>query len=224
MVAFLHPADIAGRAYLAPADVSVSEAPSTPDGTRPAFDGSLSYTKTSASITVDWSATTSTDDVGVARREYRLGGAGAYTAATSAEETSKSHTFAGLQASTSYVIEVRCVDTSGNVSDPLIIGVTTNPASGGEGTPGTNFIRGTLATRAGILHANLATLSWSLFAQLLPGNFAAPVAKGAHAMTLGSADLKIAVSAATVPAGWYMLAISDQDGTTTVLSRVLVGP
>jgi hypothetical protein len=224
MTAFLHPADIGGRAYLAPAEVPASETPPAPDSTKPSFDGSLSYTKTSASITVDWSATTSTDNVGVARREYRLGGAGAYTAATSAEETSKSHTFAGLQASTPYQVEVRCVDTSGNASDPLIIGVTTNPASGGEGAPGTNFIRGTLATRAGVLHVNLATLSWSLFAQLLPANFGAPAAKGTYTMPAGSAEMKIAVPAATVPAGWYMLALSDPDGTTTVLSRVLVGP
>jgi hypothetical protein len=209
-------------AYIAPSPSGVVLP--QPDGISPSFEGSLTYTKTSSSITVDWSATTSTDNVGVARREYRLGGAGAYTAATSSEEISQSHTFPGLQASTPYVIEVRCVDTSGNASEPLVIGVTTNPSSGGEGVPGTNFIRGTLATRAGVLHVNLATLSWSLFAQLLPANFGAPAAKGTYTMPAGSAEMKIAVSAASVPAGWYMLALSDPDGTTTVLSRVLVAP
>jgi hypothetical protein len=223
MTAFLHPADIGGRAYLAPAEVP-SAPPVSSDTTSPSFTGELSYTATVNSLTVDWSGAISMDNVDVARREYRIGGVGAFTAATSAEESSKKHTFPGLDASTPYVIDVRCVDTSGNVSAALTIGAMTAAASGGDTGGATNYIRGTLATRAGVLHVNLASLSWSLFSQLLPANFGAPVAKGTHAMTAGSPALKIAVSSASVPAGWYMLAISDPDGTTTILSRVLVGP
>lgn len=223
MANYLAPAIVGGRAYLAPKVPPTFVGTPLPDGVPPTFAGVLAHTKTSSTITVDWSGVISSDNVAVARCEYRLGGSGAYIAASSAEEASKQRTFAGLAPGTAYQIELRCVDTSNNVSQPLTIVVTTSaapPVGGG----GTNYIRGTLSTRAGVLHLNLASLSWSLFAQLLPGNFAAPVAKGTHAMTAGSAELKIGVSATAAPAGWYMLAVSDLDGTTTVLSRVLVGP
>ena len=222
MVAFLHPRDIAGRAYLAPAEVP-SPPPASSDTTPPTFAGELSYTATANSLTIDWSGTISADNVAVARREYRIGGVGAYTAATSAEESSKKHTFAGLDASTAYVIDVRCVDTGGNVSAPLTMGVMTAAASGGDTGGTTNYIRGTLATRAGIPQISLASISWSLFSRR-PGNMGAPVAEGKHTMTAGSAAVKIAVPAATVPSGWYFVVLSDQDGTTALAASIWVGP
>lgn len=94
------------------------------DTTRPTFTGALSATSTLDSITVDWSGTTSADNVAVARREYSING-GAYVSASAAEETAKSHVFSGLTSSTVYRIDVRCVDTSGNTSDPLTITITT---------------------------------------------------------------------------------------------------
>jgi hypothetical protein len=194
-----------------------------PDGLAPSINGVLAHTKTSSSVTVDWSGTTSSDNVAVARREYRIGGSGAYTAASAGEETSKKHTFAGLAPSTVYPIEVRCVDTSDNVSQPLTIVVTTSaaPPAGGNGT---NYIRCTLATHDGVLHVSLAVLRWALFAQLSPAAFGAPVAQGTHTMPAGSAQLEIAVLAVEVPAGWYMLVLADEDGTTAVACPILVGP
>ncbi|MBD8531494.1 MULTISPECIES: fibronectin type III domain-containing protein [unclassified Massilia] len=195
---------------------------SQPEGIPPVFAGSLAFTKTSTTITIDWSNTTSSDNVAVARREYRIGGSGAYAAASAGEESSEKHTFAGLTPSTVYQIEVRCVDTSGNVSQPLVVAVTTSaPASGGE--PDTNYIRGTLATRKGVPQVSLAAVSWSLFMRR-PGNMGAPVAEGTHTMTTGSAQFQIAVPAATVPAGWYFLVLSDGDGTTALAAPILVGP
>lgn len=99
--------------------------------------------------------------------------------------------------------------------------VAAAPGDGGSGS-GDNYIRCTLATHAGQLQLNLATLDWALFAQLSPAAFAAPVAKGTHRMTAGSAELVIAVAAASIPKGWYMLALSDGDRTTTVLCPVQV--
>lgn len=192
-----------------------------PDGVPPTFDGTLSYSKTSSSITVDWSATTSSDNVAVARREYRIGGSGPYTPASTAEETSKRHTFSGLAAATTYPVEVRCVDTSNNVSVALSISVTTSaaPAPGGNGV---NYIRLSLVSRKLVPYQNLSTVEWSLFAQLSPANFGAPVAQGTHQMPAGSSQLEIAVNANAVPAGWYSFIMSDPDGTTTAVTRVLV--
>jgi len=194
-----------------------------PDGTPPTFTGTLTHTKTSSSITVDWSGAASGDNVAVARREYRIGGSGPYAPASSAEETSKRHTFPSLASSTPYKIEVRCVDTSENVSMPLTIVVTTSaaPAPGGDGS---NYIRGKLATRAGVPHSSLAVLDWSLFSQSSVSNLGSPVDQGMHTMSAGSADFEIAVLAVEVPAGWYWLVMSDADGTTAVAVRVLVGP
>lgn len=193
-----------------------------PDTTAPTFQGSLAHTKTSSSITIDWSGTTSRDDVAVARREYRIGGSGAYTAASAGEEVSKKHTFAGLASSAVYQIEMRCVDTSGNVSQPLAIVVTTSaPSSGGQS--GTNYLRGTLATRKGMPQVSLAAVNWSLFLRR-PGNMGAPVAEGTHTMTAGSAQFQIPVPAATVPSDWYFLVLSDGDGTTALAAPILVGP
>lgn len=190
------------------------------DGTPPTFAGALAYTATSSSITVSWAGTTSADNVAVARREYRIGGAGSYTAATAAEETAKAHTFAGIDSNSTYQVDVRCVDTSGNVSASLTIAAKTDAPAAGGGTD--NYIRVKLGTRKGELHLNLAVVHWSVFAQLLPSGFNAPVAKGIKVMTPGSPLLEIRVPAATVPVGWYMLALSDPDGLTTILSRVQV--
>jgi len=197
--------------------------PAVGDGVPPTFTGSLQYSSTSNSITIEWSGAISTDNVAIARREYRIGGTGAYTPATPAEEVSKTHTFPALAASTPYQIDVRCVDTNGNASEPLTIGVTTSTATG-EALPGTNYIPGKLATHEGVLHSSLAVLEWSLFSQASPRHFSAPVAQGTHTMTAGSADLKIAVPAGTVPTGWYWLVLADTDGTTAVAARILVGP
>lgn len=111
-----------------------------PDGIAPTFDGALAYVATTTTITVDWSGTTSADNVAVAGREYRIGGSGAYTAATSFEETSSSHAFAGLAVDTEYQIDVRCVDTSGNVSAPLTISATTNAAEEPPAVTDADFI------------------------------------------------------------------------------------
>lgn len=97
------------------------------------------------------------------------------------------------------------------------------PEAPGGGT-GTNYIRCSLATHDGQPHLNLGTLCWALFTQLSPAQFDAPIAKGKHAMTPGSAEVEIAVSAAAVPAGWYFLVLSDEDGTTALASPILVGP
>lgn len=218
MVAFLAPGLIGGRAYLAPgAPPAVLP---TADTVLPTFTGTLAYTATSSSITVSWTGTTSADNVAVARREYRIGGTGPYTAATAAEEAAKSHTLTGLDSNSTYQVDVRCVDTSGNVSSPLTIAAKTDaPAAGGGGD---NYVRVQLGTRENGLHLNLATVHWALMSQLLPSVFGAPVAKGIKSMTAGSALLEIRVAAAAVPVGWYMLALSDPDGTTTVMSRVQV--
>jgi hypothetical protein len=312
------------NAYLGPAGGAVVTP--QPDSIKPTIDGTLAYTKSASSITIDWSATTSSDNVGVARREYRIGGSGAYTPATSGEEASKSHAFTGLAASTLHQIDLRCVDTSGNVSDPLTISVQTDaavvtpPTATAPGVPrnvvataginsisvaflaplsnggaavtgyavrlstgeqqtvaaspalftglslvartaqvaatnsvgpgsyssasntvtptvvppdpdpdpdpgdGFNYIRCTLATHDGVLHVSLAVLRWALFAQLSPAAFGAPVDQGTHTMPAGSAQLEIAVLAADVPAGWYMLVLADEDGTTAVACPILVGP
>lgn len=206
----------------APLSIQVTTATSTQtDTVPPTFTGTLSASKTSSSITIDWSGTISSDNVAVARREYRIGGSGAYTPASVQEESSKQHTFIGLAASTVYPVEVRCVDTSSNVSQALAIGVMTNAASTPSG-PGWNYIRLALVNRALVPYKNLSTVEWALFAQLSPKNYTAPVAQGVHQMPTGSALLEIAVAASVVPAGWYSLVISDPDGTTTVVSRVLV--
>jgi hypothetical protein len=94
-----------------------------------------------------------------------------------------------------------------------------DPPAGGDGF---NHIRYTLVTKGDVPHMYLATVDWSLFAQLSPKNFGAPVAQGTHAMTAGSPFLEIAVPAATVPAGWYFLVLSDADGTTTLACPVQV--
>lgn len=221
MAAYLAPAAIGGRAYLAPALPPAINVTPQPDGIAPTFSGALAYTKTPSSITVDWSGATSSDNVAVARREYRIGGSGPYAPASSAEETSKRHTFPGLASSTPYKIEVRCVDTNENVSMPLTVVVTTSaaPAPGGDGY---NHIRHDLVSAGDVPHLNLATLDWSLFAQLRVKDLSAPIAQGTHTMTAGSPLLDIAVAAATVPAGWYFFVLSDADGTTTVACPVLV--
>lgn len=192
------------------------------DTTKPTFTGDLTYTATSSSITVSWAGTTSADNIVVARREYRIGGSGAYTRAIAAEETAKAHTFENLDPSTAYQIDMRCVDTSENVSEPLTIGATTAAPTAGGGT--TNYVRCKLAARPGAPHRNLATIHWSLFRQLLPSAFGAPAAKGTRSMVQGSDLLEIPVPAATVPAGWYMLILTDPDGTTTLASPIQVGP
>ena len=222
MADYLAPATIGGAGYLAPllppAAATTSPAP---DGIPPSLTGLLAHAKTSSSITVDWSGTTSSDNVAVARREYRIGGSGPYSPASSAEETSKRHTFPSLASGTPYKIEVRCVDTSENVSMPLTIVVTTSaaPAPGGDGY---NHIRYDLVARGDVPHLNLDTLDWSLFAQLRVKDLGIPVAQGMHTMVSGSSRLDIAVPAATVPAGWYFFVLADADGTTAAASPVLV--
>ena len=114
---YLYPVDAGSNIVLRdPAGIPTA----APDTTAPTFIGALTATVATSSITVDWSGATSADNVAVARREYRIG-AGTYTAASSAEEAAKAHTFTGLAAATEFVIDVRCVDTSGNASAPLSI-------------------------------------------------------------------------------------------------------
>jgi len=223
MAAYLAPATVGGRAYLAPAIASGVVVPPGPDGTPPSINGVLAHTKTPSTINLDWSGTVSSDNVAVARREYRIGGSGPYTPATSAEEVSKRHTFPGLEPNTPYKIELRCVDTSENVSMPLSIVVTTSatPPAGGNGS---NYIRGKLATRAGVLHSSLAVLDWSLFSQSAVRELGSPVAQGAYTMAAGSAEFEIEVSPGDVPTGWYWFVLADTDGTTAVAARVLVAP
>jgi hypothetical protein len=109
-------------------------------------------------------------------------------------------------------------------SEPLGGDVAAASETPPGGETGTNYIRCTLATHDGVPQANLATLCWALFSQLSPAQFEAPVAKGKYTMTPGSADVKIAVPAATVPSGWYFLVLSDEDGTTALAAPILVGP
>lgn len=185
------------------------------DGVVPTITGTVTHSETGTTIAIDWSGTTSADNVAVARREYRIGGSGVYTAATSAEEISKSHVFAGLAAGTAYPIDLRCVDTSGNPSAALRVTATT--LSGAM-----NTITCTLVTRGSVPQANLSGLNWALFAQLNPAQFLAPVAKGALVVTDGSAILSIPVAAAAAPVGSYMLALADSAGVTTLLVPVAV--
>jgi chitodextrinase len=206
----------------APLSIQVTTTTTTQaDTIPPNFTGTLSVAKTSSSITVDWSGTTSSDNTAVARREYRIGGSGTYTPASSQEESGKQHTFTGLAPSTVYQVEVRCVDTSGNASQALAIGVATSaaPAPGGDGW---SHIRLPLVSRGLVPHKNLGIVEWALFAQLSPKDFRAPVAQGVHQMPAGSPLLDIAVPADAVPAGWYSFVMSDPDGTTTAATRVLV--
>jgi hypothetical protein len=95
-------------------------------------------------------------------------------------------------------------------------------AASPSGDNGFNYIRYTLVTKGDVPHLNLATVDWSLFAELSPKDFSAPVAQGTHSMAAGSPLLEVAVPAATVPAGWYFLVLSDSDGTTTLACPVLV--
>jgi hypothetical protein len=94
------------------------------------------------------------------------------------------------------------------------------PALPDDGT--LNHIRYNLVTHDVEQHVNLVNLRYALFAQLSPSNFGAPVAKGTIPLISGPAQLDIAVSAAAVPIGWYMLILSDADNTTTVAVPVLV--
>lgn len=205
-----------GRVSLdSPVAFSITLGATGSDTTVPTFTGTISHSETSSAITIDWSGATSADNVAVARREYRIGGSGAYTAATSGEEISKNHTFAGLAAGTAYPIDVRCVDTSGNVS--VALRVTPTTVSGAM-----NTITYTLVTRGNVPQANLSGLNWALFAQLNPALFQAPVARGALAVTDVSAVLLIPVSAAAAPVGSYMLALADSAGVTTMLFPVAV--
>lgn len=100
------------------------------DTSVPTFTGSLTYSVTNTSITIDWSGTTSADNVAVARHEYRIGGSGAYTPASAGEEVSKKHTFPGLPTGTAYQVDLRCVDTSENVSPPLTVTASTSIPGG----------------------------------------------------------------------------------------------
>ncbi len=185
----------------------------------PTFTGVLEFIKNSGSITVDWSGAVASDNVAIARREYRIGGTGAYTAASVSEELSATHTFAGLLASTTYQIDVRAVDTSGNVSSALTgLVATISPESEG----GLNYIRYSLVTHDREQHVDLVNLRYALFSQLSPSSFTAPVAKGTIPSLSGPAELNIPISAAVAPAGWYMLILSDADNTTTVAVPVLV--
>ena len=109
-------------------------------------------------------------------------------------------------------------------SEPIGGDLVVAPTTPGGGETGTNYIRCTLATHDGVPHMTLATLCWALFAQLTPAQFDAPIAKGKYTMTPGSAEVNIAVPAATVPSGWYFLVLSDEDGTTALAAPVLVGP
>ncbi len=188
------------------------------DVTAPTFTGILGESHSSTSITVSWAATTSLDNIAVLRHEYRIGGAGGYTPATSQEEVSREHTFTGLAAGTQYLIEARCVDTSNNLSAPLSITVSTTAVDDGT----MNYIRYSLVTHTVEQHVNLVNLRYALFSQLSPANFSAPVAKGTISMISGPAALNIAVSKTAAPAGWYMLILSDADNTTTVAVPVLV--
>lgn len=189
------------------------------DTTAPTFQGELAASVTANSITVSWAGTTSADNVAVVRREYRIGGAGQYVAATTAEEGSKSHTFTNLAASTAYEIDVRCVDTSGNVSAALRIVPTTSAAPVVE----FNYVRCILASRDGVPHLNLANVDWALFRSLSPASFVAPMAQGRHSMISGSAAFEVAVPAAVVPSGEYMLVLAESNGTMTLASPISVG-
>lgn len=188
------------------------------DATAPTFVGVLAEQHTVSTITIDWSSVVSADNVAVARREYRIGGAGAYTAASSLEEVSKTHTFTGLAHSTAYPIHVRCVDTSGNFSLPLALTVSTSVPDAG----GVNHIRYRLTDHKGAPRADLVNLAWALFAQLSPHLFSAPIAKGTIASLPGVADLDIQLDATLVPAGWYMLVMADVGNGATVATPVLV--
>lgn len=79
-----------------------------------------------------------------------------------------------------------------------------------------------LITHGGVPQVNLSGLGWSLFAEMNPGLFTSPVAKGTLAATDASAVLSISVLASAVPAGWYMLALANADNTFALLAPVQV--
>jgi len=189
------------------------------DTTVPTFQGELAASVTADSITVSWAGTTSADNVAVVRREYRIGGTGQYVAATAAEEGSKSHTFTNLAAGTAYQIDVRCVDSSGNVSAAIRIVPTTSAAPVVQ----VNYVRCILASRDGTPHLNLANVDWALFRSLSPASFGAPLAQGRHSMGSGNAAFEVTVPAATVPSGEYMLVLAESNGTMTLASPISVG-
>ncbi len=185
------------------------------DVTVPTFIGALGASSTTAALTVSWSGVVSSDNVAVDHHEYRING-GAWTPASAGEEATRSHVFNGLSEGTGYIVEVRCVDLSGNASVPLAIEASTDEATG------TNNISVTLTDRDGVARQNLGDLHWALFAQALPSLFAAPVAKGIFPAAAGLAQLNISLSAAVAPVGSYILVLASADGTNSVAAPVVV--
>ncbi len=192
--------------------------PPDPDIILPTFTGSLSETHTANSITINWDNTVSADNVAISGRQYRIGG-GAYVAATSGEEISESHVFTGLAADTTYQINVRCVDSSGNVSTALSLSVTTS-AVAPDGTY--TYLRVNLISYGQLPQGNLTSLDWALFSQLKPSLFGAPVAKGALETTNPFGEIEIQLLASIVPAGEYMVVITNADATLTVAAKETV--
>jgi len=153
------------------------------------------------------------------------GGAVEITAATRVNATHIALTFASRPASLTYLAGAApAVGTQvfDNGVPPLPMHVQAEPLAVPAEEEG-NYIRGILATRSGVLHRDLDSVEWALFKELSPASFGAPVAKGVHAMPSGSAGLEVLVSAAAVPAGWYMLVLANPSGTMTMASPILVG-
>lgn len=79
-----------------------------------------------------------------------------------------------------------------------------------------------LVSRAGVVRPNLTNLSWSLFSQLNPAMFSAPVATGTLTSTDGAALLQIPLTVGQAASGQYCLAMSNADNTSMMLALVTV--
>lgn len=115
------------------------------DTTAPTPPTGLSYTATSGSLTVSWGA--GSDNVGVTGYDVRIDGGAPTTVPASPRE----YTFPGLDANTSYTLEVRSRDAAGNPSTWASLTGTTLEASetfsvfGASAPPGT-WVLGTDGT------------------------------------------------------------------------------
>lgn len=103
--------------------ISVTTDAAPVDTTPPSTPVISSSTITSASISVNWTA--STDNVGLANYQVYLNGGVVNTVSTA----TLSYTYTGLTPATSYALRVRAVDTSGNFADSNTINITTNAGS-----------------------------------------------------------------------------------------------
>lgn len=189
------------------------------DTTRPQMVGPLTATATANSVLA--SVPAATDNVAIKEYKWRLNGS-----AEVSTGLTRTKSFTGLTALTSYNIECLAYDTSNNSAlAPLTLDVSTLQGPGQGGGPYATHISEEFEFLSNLPQALLSGMHWYVFAQVAPDRFSAPIAQGlgANSVSAGVALFDITGQTAVASGTPVTLFLTNSNGDPDQLNLITWG-